>query len=145
MAETGSGSDDDSAQWDPMSIQEAARTCNASQMRRALAIAGVSPNIMRDGQPLIVILSSEHHPNQRLGTAALPAEASDPYLQRVIAAGSFANYARLHLDRFTAMLTPKPAPADGPRRSRRRLSPLRRVPPEVLRKIAAFAFHVGYY
>ena len=77
--------------------------------------------------------------------AALPAEASDPYLQRVIEAGSFANYARLHLDRFTAMLTPKPAPADGPRRSRRRLSPLRHLPPEVLRKIAAFAFHVGYY
>jgi hypothetical protein len=46
---------------------------------------------------------------------------------------------------LAAMLTPKPVPADGPRRSRRRLSPLRRVPPEVLRKIAAFAFHVGYY
>ena len=80
--------------------------------------------------------------------AALPTEApeaNDPYLQRVIAAGSFANYARLRLDRLTAMLTPKPAPADGPRRSRRHLSPLRRVPPEVLRKIAAFAFHLGYY
>ena len=273
MAETGSDND-----WDQNSIQEAARTCNVSQMRRALAIAGVSPNVMRDGQPLIVILSSEHHPNQRVGTdlearlacldllrqeldfdvnlpdragdraihylachaksrddvefmqavvdagadvnatgqhsrtamhwssghggpigatkvdlliragasvtaidvfgdtplslaiseaegclgrdlaairrvypvllaagAALPAEASDPYLQRVIAAGSFANYARLHLDRLTAMLTPKPVPADGPRRSRRRLSPLRRVPPEVLRRIVAFAFHVGYY
>ena len=77
--------------------------------------------------------------------AALPTEASDPYLQRVIEAGSFANYARLHLDRLTAMLTPKPVPADGPRRSRRRLSPLRRVPAEVLRRIVAFAFHVGYY
>ena len=273
MAETGSDND-----WDQNSIQEAARTCNVSQMRRALAIAGVSPNVMRDGQPLIILLSSRLHPNQRLGTdpkarlacldllrqspgfdvnlpdragdraihylachaksrddvefmqavvdagadvnakagsrnatalhwaiqgggpisaakidmliragasvtardedgdtpldcavseikasaltdrsmrfvypvllaagAALPAEASDPYLQRVIEAGSFANYARLHLDRLTAMLTPKPVPADGPRRSRRRLSPLRRVPPEVLRKIAAFAFHVGYY
>ena len=63
MAET--GSDDD---WDPNSIQEAARTCNVRQMRRALAIAGVSPNIMRDGQPLIILLSSRIHPNQRLGT-----------------------------------------------------------------------------
>ena len=77
--------------------------------------------------------------------APLPTEARDTYLLRVMQAGSFANYARLHLDRLTAMLTPKPVPADGPRRSRRRLSPLRRVPPEVLRKIAAFAFHVGYY
>ena len=127
MAETGSDND-----WDPNSIQEAARTCNVSQMRRALAIAGVSPNVMRDGQPLIILLSSRLHPNQRVGTD-------------LIEAGSFANYARLHLDRLTAMLTPKPAPADGPRRSRRRLSPLRRVPPEVLRRIVAFAFHVGYY
>ena len=77
--------------------------------------------------------------------ADLPAETDHPYIQKVIDAGGWANYERLHLDRLTAMLTPKPVPADGPRRSRRRLSPLRRVPPEVLRKIAAFAFHVGYY
>ena len=70
--------------------------------------------------------------------AALPTEApeaNDPYLQRVIAAGSFANYARNHLVTLTEMLTPRRGPS----------SPLRRVPPEVLRKIAAFAFHVGYY
>ena len=78
--------------------------------------------------------------------AALPiCLEGDTYLQRVSAAGSFANYARRHLDKLTTMLTPKPVPADGQRRSRRRLSPLRRVPAEVLRKIAAFAFHVGYY
>ena len=70
--------------------------------------------------------------------AALPTEApeaNDPYLQRVIAAGSFANYARNRLVTLTEMLTPRRGPS----------SPLRRVPPEVLRKIAAFAFHVGYY
>ena len=67
--------------------------------------------------------------------ATLPTEASDPYLQRVMAAGSFANYARQHLARLTGILTPRHGPS----------SPLRRVPPEVLRKIAAFAFHVGYY
>jgi len=77
--------------------------------------------------------------------APLPTEASDPYLLRVMQAGSFANYARRHLDTLTNMLTPKSAPAHRPRRSRRRLSPLRRVPPEVLRRIVAFAFHVGYY
>ena len=75
--------------------------------------------------------------------ADLPAETDHPYLQKVIDAGGWANYERLHLDRLTAMLTPTPTPNDGRRRSRRRLSPLRRVPPEVLRKIAAFAFHAG--
>ena len=67
-----------------------------------------------------------------------------PLIQKVIDAGGWANYERLHLDRLTAMLTPKDQ-TDGRRRSRRRLSPLRRLPPEVLRKIAAFAFHAGFY
>ena len=66
------------------------------------------------------------------------------YIQKVIDAGGWVKYERLHLDKLTAMLTPKDQ-TDGRRRSRRRLSPLRRVPPEVLRKIAAFAFHAGYY
>ena len=72
--------------------------------------------------------------------ADLPAETNNPYIQKVIDAGGWANYERLHLDRLTAMLTPK----DDDRR-RSRLSPLRRVPPEVLRKIAALAFHAGFY
>ena len=67
--------------------------------------------------------------------AALPAEATDPYLQRVIAAGSFANYARNHLVTLTEMLTPRRGPS----------SPLRRVPTELIRRIAAYAFHAGYY
>ena len=77
--------------------------------------------------------------------ADLPAETDHPYLQKVIDAGGWANYERLHLDRLTAMLTPTPTPNDGRRRSRRRLSPLRRVPPEVIRRIVAYAFHAGYY
>ena len=67
--------------------------------------------------------------------APLPTEARDTYLLRVMQAGSFANYARRQLDTLTLMLTPRRGPS----------SPLRLVPPEVLRKIAAFAFHVGYY
>ena len=63
----------------------------------------------------------------------------------MIDAGGWANYERQHLDQLTAMLTPKPTPNDGRRRSRRRLSPLRRVPPEVIRRIVAYAFHAGYY
>ena len=79
--------------------------------------------------------------------ASLPTSThDDAYLERVVAAGGWARYERLHLDRLTAMLTPKTPPTDGRRRSRRRLSsPLRRVPAEVLRRIVAFAFHVGYY
>ena len=69
---------------------------------------------------------------------------SSPYLQKVIDAGGWAKYESLHLDKLTAMLTPKP-PTDGRRRSRRRMSRLRRLPPEILRKIVAYAFHAGYY
>ena len=75
----------------------------------------------------------------------LPAETEDPYIQKVIDAGGWARYERLHLDKLTAMLTPTPIPADGRRLSRRRLSPLGRLPPEVLRKIVAYAFHAGCY
>ena len=72
--------------------------------------------------------------------ANLPAETNDPYIQKVINAGGWANYERQHLDRLTLMLTPKD---DGRRRSRP--SPLRRVPPEVIRRIVTYAFHAGYY
>ena len=54
MAENaGSESDEDSDQL--MSIHEAAENCNVDQLARALA-AGVSPNTMREGQPLIISL-----------------------------------------------------------------------------------------
>ncbi len=58
-----------------------------------------------------------------------------PYLRKVRAAGSFANYERLHLDKLVLMLTPRRGPS----------SPLRRVPPELIRRIVAFAFHAGSY
>ena len=77
-------------------------------------------------------------------TQARADQTEDPYIQKVIDAGGWARYESLHLDKLTAMLTPKP-PTDGRRRSRRRLSPLRRLPPEVLRRIVAYAFHAGYY
>jgi len=64
-----------------------------------------------------------------------------PYLRRVRAAGSFANYERLHIEKFTRMLTPKPD-SDGRQLG---VNPLRRLPTEVIRKIVAFAFHAGFY
>ena len=43
--------------------------------------------------------------------AALPSVTSDDaYIQRVVAAGGWANYERLHLDKLTVMLTPTPTP-----------------------------------
>ena len=70
-----------------------------------------------------------------------PAWLAHLYIKGVIDAGGWAKYERHHLDKLTAMLTPKD---DGRRRSPRRLSPLRRVPPEVLHKIAAFAFQLAF-
>ena len=58
-----------------------------------------------------------------------------PYLRKVRAAGSFANYERLHLDKLVLMLTPRRGPS----------SPLRRLPTEIIRKIVVFAFHTGFY
>ena len=98
--------------------------------------------------PLALALAQSHHrmyPILLRAGADLPAETDHPYIQKVIDAGGWARYERLHLDKLTAMLTPTPIPADGRRLSRRRLSPLGRLPPEVLRKIVAYAFHAGYY
>ena len=144
MAENaGSGSDDDQL----VSIHEAAENFNVSQLRRALA-AGASPNSTNGaGQPVIIdfcyLLPRNYNQEARMACLDLLRQSPDfdvkdsidPYLQRVKAAGSFANYARNHLVTLTEMLTPR----------RGSSSPLRRVPPEVLRKIAAFAFHVGNY
>ena len=82
--------------------------------------------------------------NDSNGERVVDQRNESSYLQKVIDAGGFVNYERLQLEKLTAMLTPTP-PTDGRRRSRRRLSPLRRLPPEVLRKIVAYAFHAGYY
>ena len=76
--------------------------------------------------------------------AVIPYHTISPYLRAVLDAGSFRKFEQRHLDKLVMMLTPKSAPPDGRRRSRRRLSPLRHIPPDVLRKIAAFAFHAGY-
>ena len=64
-------------------------------------------------------------------------------ISKVINAGGWANYERLqHLDRLTLMLTPKD---DGRRRSRRRLSPLRRLPPGSSEESSHTRATPGYY
>ena len=101
--------------------------------------AAVNAKAAMDKTPL---LYARDRRNYRMYPILLRAGASlptftinDAYIQRVIAAGGWAKYERLHLDRLTAMLTPRRGPS----------SPLRRVPPEVIRRIAAYAFHAGYY
>ena len=95
----------------------------------------------------ISAVSSPRRPRRRVGEttlrldpillprrAALPAETDDAYLRKVIAAGSFQNYERAHLNAIAATFAPKlPLPpswsAAGARPPRRR----------------ARKFHVGYY
>ena len=133
-------------------------TCFEASFRTALLLlsAGADVNARCENGSTALEISLEEHNRALPGSyrmypillragADLPAETDHPYIQKVIDAGGWARYESLHLDKLTAMLTPTPTPADGRRRSRRRLSPLRRLPPEVLRRIVAFAFHVGYY
>ena len=99
-------------------IHDAAQRGDHRALRTLLA-SGVSPNLA----PL---------PDLSIIADSYP---GIPYLRKVRAAGSFANYERLHLDKLTLMLTPRRGPS----------SPLRRVPPELIRRIVAFAFHAGFY
>ena len=62
--------------------------------------------------------------------AALPAHSTDAYLQKVRAAGSLQNYERAHLDALAASFAPKFAHL---------------LPPELVRRVVEYAFHVGDY
>ena len=61
--------------------------------------------------------------------AALPAETDDAYLRKVIAASGFGRYKRTHLDALAATFAPHFA----------------HLPPEIVRLVVKYAFHVGYY
>jgi hypothetical protein len=60
--------------------------------------------------------------------AALPAETDNAYLRKVIAAGGFRAYERAHLNAIAAAFSAKLP-----------------IPPEVVRRVAEYAFHVGDY
>jgi len=53
----------------------------------------------------------------------------DPYLQKVLAAGSFANYAKAHRARLLAILAPK----------------FPHLPKEMVSVVIDFWAHVGFY
>ena len=61
--------------------------------------------------------------------AALPAQTTNAYLQKVIAAGGFRQYERNHLNALTATFAPKFA----------------HLPPEMVRRVVEYAFHAGDY
>ena len=63
--------------------------------------------------------------------AALPAECQtdDAYLRKVIAAGSFQNYERTHLNAIAATFAAK----------------FTHLPKELVRRVVEYAFHVGDY
>ena len=61
--------------------------------------------------------------------AALPAETDNAYIQKVIAAGGFETYKRIHLDALAATFAPHFA----------------HLPPEIVRLVVEYAFHVGDY
>ena len=128
--------------YGPVHLLQTAVLALALQNSNGVRFARATPDGEEaDAQPARV---DRMYPILLCAGAELPAETHHSYIQKVIDAGGWARYERLHLDKLTAMHTPKP-PTDGRSRSRRRLSPLRRLPPEVLRKIVAYAFHAGYY
>ena len=60
--------------------------------------------------------------------ATPPAQTTNAYIQKVIAAGGFETYKRIHLDALAATFTPKLA---------------HRLPKELVRIVVEYAFHVG--
>ena len=62
--------------------------------------------------------------------AALPAVTGDAYLLKVRAAGGFRAYKRAHLNALAAFFAPKFAHL---------------LPPELVRRVVEYAFHVGDY
>ena len=76
-----------------------------------------------------------HHSRHRLfpillrAGATPPAHTTNVYIQKVIAAGGFETYKRIHLDALAATFAPHFA----------------HLPPEIVRLVVKYAFHVGYY
>ena len=104
-------------------IHTAAARGDVAALRRELE-SGVSPDSVGPHYPIL------------LRAGALPPESwvyythDEPYLQKVIAAGSFQNYERAHLNALAATFAPK-------------FSHL--LPPELVRRVVEYAFHVGDY
>ena len=77
------------------------------------------------------------------------AEYREPYLAKILAAGSFAAYEKRHIDALTATLAPKITNRATKRTTRtaasRSTTPRIALPTEVVRVIVTFWAHCGYY
>ena len=80
----------------------------------------------RDGCIALIAAISRKTVERDTG-AALPAETDDAYIRKVIAAGSFQNYERAHLNALAATFLPK----------------LPGLPPEMVRRVVGYGFDVG--
>ena len=73
--------------------------------------------------------NSRFFPTLLRAGAALPAQTDDAYIRKVIAAGGIRQYERIHLDVLTATFAPH----------------FTHLPPEMVRRVVEYAFHVGDY
>ena len=83
-------------------------------------------------------------PILRAAYEALIPDEDCGYLQRVADAGGWEAYRRAHVDKLALLFTPKPETGSG-RRSKRRRSPIHRLPPELVRRVVEYWAHAGYY
>jgi ankyrin repeat protein len=137
--------------------------CSDSYVGTALLLIrnGAAVNVRTQGghTPLdSAILYSRHRlvPILLRAGAVLPAESDDAYILKVIAAGGFRQYERNHLNALVATFAPKFAHRAtwGPPLVLHAIDAwamtkavmwLRRLPPEMVRRVVEYAFHLGNY
>ena len=107
---------------------------NAEECARLLVNAGAKSGNMRTSWQWILQSGNPRlYPMLLRAGAALPAvtalRTDDTYLRKVIAAGGFRQYERIHLDALTATFAPRFA----------------HLPPEMVRRVVEYAFHAGDY
>ena len=102
---------------------------------RQLIRAGADPKLRNheDKTPMDLAVERSRHRLcpifLRAGANPRTAQTTTVYLQKVITAGSFRAYERNHLNAITATFVPK----------------FPRLPPELVRRVVEYAFHVGDY
>ena len=108
--------------WNLTALEKVIR-CSGYGDRRRRAY----PILLRAGSQLPTQFMQDER--DRLANANPPVVFNEPYIEKVIAAGSLANYERLHLTKLTSMFQPK--------------FPF--LPKEVVQRVVEFWSHAGDY
>lgn len=108
--------------WNLTALEKVIR-CRGYGARRRRAY----PILLRAGSELPTQFMQDER--DRLANANPPVVFNEPYIEKVIAAGSLANYERLHLTKLTSMFQPK--------------FPF--LPKEVVQRVVEFWSHAGDY